>query len=60
MPQKCETPPVQGGATRDKLSGGSRFPSTLHAQRAQFLISAYAVRPDRAGLIASMAFGGPA
>lgn len=60
MPQKCETSPFRGEASRDKLAGGSRFPSTLDAHRAQFLISAHAVRPERAGLLAAIAFGGAA
>lgn len=58
MPQKSETPPVQGGVSRDKLAGGSRSLHTLEAFQAQFLISVHAVRPERAGLLAAIAFGG--
>lgn len=58
MPQKCETPPVQGGASRDKLAGGSRAPHTLEAFQAQILILKAGVRPEWAAMLAGLAFGG--
>lgn len=57
-PQTCETPPVQGGASRDKLAGGSRNPSTLEAFQAQILIVKAGVRPEWAAMLAGFAFGG--
>lgn len=50
--------PHRGGATCDKLAGGARYLSTLEAERAQFLIAAYAVRPELAVMVAALAFGG--
>ena len=50
--------PRDGGATCDKLAGGSHVLSTVDAHRAQILIAAYAVRPEMAVMVAALAFGG--
>jgi hypothetical protein len=50
--------PRDGGAKGDKLAGGSHVLSTVDAHRAQFLIAAYAVRPELAVMVAALAFGG--
>ena len=57
MPPKNEAP-RGGGATCDKLAGGSHVLSTVDAHRAQFLIAAYAIRPELAVMVAALAFGG--
>lgn len=56
-----ETPlAATGGASRDSFGGLSRDPSSLAAQRAQFLMMAHAIRPDMAVMLAAMIFeGGP-
>lgn len=58
MPQKCEAPAGKAGATRDLVGAGSRYPSSLTTQRAQFLALVHHVRPAMAELIACHAFGG--
>ena len=60
MSPDMQNPGVQAGASRNRL--GSRLhPSlTLSAYRAQHLISTYAMRPELAALVASLAFGGGA
>lgn len=59
-PMKCETPPVQGGATRDQLPGWSHPFNSVDALRTQTLILAHSVRPEWAAMIAAFAFGGGA
>ena len=59
MPPKNEAP-RNGGATCDKLAGAARCLSNLGVERAQFLIAAYAVRPELAVMVAALAFGGAA
>lgn len=59
MAQKCETP-RKGGASRDKLAGGSRISLTLEAFQAQILITKTGVRPELAAMLATLAFGGGA
>ena len=58
--KKCETPPVQGGATRDQLPGWSHACNSLDTLRTQTLILAHSVRPEWAAMIAALAFGGDA
>lgn len=48
----------QTGASRDSFGGVSQFPFNLEAHRAQFLMLAYAVRPEIAAMLAVAAFGG--
>lgn len=60
IPKKCETPPVQGGATRDQLPGWSHPFNSVDALRTQTLILAHSVRPEWAAMIAAFAFGGGA
>ena len=60
MPYKSEAPAGKAGATREKLAGGSRFPLTLDAYRVQTLVLAHHVRPEMAGMLAALAFGGAA
>lgn len=57
MPPKNEAP-RGGGATCDRLAGGSHLLSTVDAHRAQFLIAAYTVRPELAVMVAALAFEG--
>lgn len=56
-----ETPlAATGGALCDSFGGPSQELSNLDAQRAQFLILSYSVRPAMAGAIADMVFSGGA
>ena len=57
MPQKCETQPVGGWASRDSFPGPSLDSHTLPCRQAQFLTAAYHVRPAQAATIAALAFG---
>lgn len=57
MPLTSKTSPVQGEASRDQLPGCSHSRPTVDAYRAQFLILAFAVRPETAAMIAALAFG---
>lgn len=57
MPQKCETQPVGGWASRDSCAGPSLDSHNLPRRQAQFLIAAYHVRPEHAATIAALAFG---
>lgn len=59
-PKKCETPPVQGGATRDQHARWSHGFNSLDTLRTQTLILAHSVRPEWAAMIAALAFGGDA
>jgi hypothetical protein len=58
MPQTSKTPPVEGGASRVQLGGCSHPFPTVDTYRTQFLILAHAVRPEMAGMLAALAFGG--
>lgn len=60
LPTKCETPPVQGGATREQHARWPQGCNTLEALRTQTLILAHSVRPEWAAMIAALAFGGDA
>ena len=60
MPQKSETRAVEARVSRNSCGGWFRdslSPSTLQSQ---FLITAHQVRPERAAMIAALAFGGGA
>lgn len=48
----------QTGASGDSFAGVSLFPLNLDAHRAQFLMLAFAVRPEIAAMLAAAAFGG--
>lgn len=48
----------QTGASGDSFAGASHFPLSLDAHRAQFLMLAFAVRPEIAAMLAAAVFGG--
>lgn len=59
--QEKETPlAATGGASRDSFGGLSFEPSSLALQRAQFLMLAYAIRPDLAVMLGALIFEGSA
>lgn len=58
--QTNETPAGKAGASCEQLGGWTHKLSTLEAQQAQFLMLAHAVRPEWAGMVAALAFGGAA
>ena len=58
MPQKCETPPVQGGASRNQLGGWFRDASNPTALQTQFLVASHHIRPELAAVLAALVFGG--
>ena len=60
MARTSKTPPIGGGASRDSFAGLSRRLSTLEAYQAQFLGLAFSIQPDRAVMLAALAFGGGA
>jgi hypothetical protein len=60
MPPKSKTPADKAGASRDSFAGLSLSLATLEAYRAQFLSIAYAMPPERAAMLAALAFGGAA
>lgn len=57
MPQKCETPLVDSGASRNSCGGSFRAPDTLSQFRAQRLSSRFGLPVSRADLIVPLAFG---
>ncbi|KEO90259.1 hypothetical protein EH31_09215 [Erythrobacter longus] len=60
-PCNKETPlAATGGALSDGLEGLSLNPSSLAFQRAQFLMSAHAIRPDLALMLGGLIFEGGA
>jgi hypothetical protein len=60
MPQKCETPPSEGGASRNMLGGWFQDASSPSELQVQMLIALHHVRPEIAATIAALAFGGGA
>ncbi len=58
MPRTFETPPVEGGASRNSCGGWFRDPLTPNALQSQFLIAAHHVRPEWAAMLAAAAFDG--
>jgi len=58
MPPTSKTPPIGGGASRDSFAGLSLPLSTLVAYQTQFLGLAFSIQPDRAVMLAALAFGG--
>jgi len=60
MSADMQNPGVQAGASRNRLGSRLHPSHTLSAYRAQHLISTYAMRPELAALVASLAFGGGA
>lgn len=48
MPQKCETPLVGSGASRNSCGGCFQDALTLSTLRAQHLIGSYGIRPELA------------
>jgi hypothetical protein len=57
MPQKCQTPPFEGGAGRDLLGGWSRSFITQTDWQTQWLASRYSLPLARARQISLLAFG---
>lgn len=60
MPQTNETPAGSqlAGVSCNQLGGCLQHPLTLCVYRAQHLIAAHGIRPDRAAMVASIAFEG--
>lgn len=58
MPPKSKAPTGQARASRESCGGWSQPLPTLDAYRVQFLTLAYAIQPDRAVMLAALAFGG--
>lgn len=59
MPTK-QNPTTKGRVLWNSLQASSTDTLTLSAYRAQHLIGSYAVRPELAAMIATIAFGGGA
>lgn len=60
MPQTNETPPLQGGVSRESCGGQSRVIPNPPFIQVQFLIAAHAIRPELAAMLAALIFGGNA
>ena len=57
MPHKCETPRY-GGVSRKRCGGCFRDPLSPLSLQSQFLIAAHHVRPELAGIVATLVFDG--
>ena len=58
MPLTNETPPLQGGASRESCGGQSHAVPSPPFIQVQFLIAAHAIRPELAAMLAALVFGG--
>jgi hypothetical protein len=60
MPQKSEARAGEARVSRNSCGGWFRDPLSPLTLQSQFLITAHQVRPERAAMIAALAFGGGA